>query len=160
MAKATPILIEAIRNTAKKLETGAPYQWGHMGSCNCGNLAQEITDMSTKEIHEYAMKRHGDWQEQIIDYCPTSGLPMDFLISKLLKAGLTTIDLQNLERLSDKKVLDRLKTTKKYLKHNLRDDVILYLKAWSDLLEEEISDQIKIEIPTEKPQKELVVIES
>ena len=50
MAKATPILIEAIRNTAKKLETGAPYQWGHMGSCNCGNLAQEITDLSEKEI--------------------------------------------------------------------------------------------------------------
>lgn len=160
MAKATPILIEAIRNTAKKLETGAPYQWGHMGSCNCGNLAQEITDMSNKEIHEYAMRRHGDWQEQIIDYCPTSGLPMDFLISKLLEAGLTTIDLQNLERLSDKKVLDRLKTTKKYLKHNLRDDVILYLKAWSDLLEEEISSQIKIEIPIEKTKKELEVIES
>ena len=40
MAKATPVLIEALRKTAKKLEKGARYQWGHMGCCNCGNLAQ------------------------------------------------------------------------------------------------------------------------
>lgn len=158
MAKATPVLIEAIRKTAKKLETGAPYQWGHMGSCNCGNLAQEITNLTNKEIHQFAMKKHGDWQEQVIDYCPTSGLPMDFLISKLLEAGLSTIDLQNLERLSDKKVLQRLKVSKRHLKHNLRDDVILYLKTWGDFLEDEISDHI--EIPDSVFQNEFELIES
>ncbi|MGB3465010.1 MAG: hypothetical protein WBA74_07065 [Cyclobacteriaceae bacterium] len=160
MAKATPELIEAIRKTAKKLESGAPYQWGHMGSCNCGNLAQEITDMTDKQIHDYAMKRHGDWQEQVIDYCPTSGLPMDYLISKLLDAGLTTIDLQNLERLSDKEVLNRLKSGKRHLKHNLRNDVILYMKAWADLLEEEISKEIEIEKSLFVRKKELEVIEN
>jgi len=150
MAKATPILIEAIRQAAKKLEKGAPYQWGHMGSCNCGNLAQEITKLSEKEIHAHAMKGNGDWQEQVIDYCPTSGLPMDLLINQLLEAGLTTIDLQNLERLSDKKVLAVTKKTKTYLKHNKRDDVILYLNTWSNLLEEEISQNITLEMRTDE----------
>ena len=96
------------------------------------------------------MKRHGDWEEQVIDYCPTSGYPMDLLITRLLDAGLTTIDLQHLERLSDKNVLSRIKGEKRHLKHNQRDDVVLYLKSWSDLLEEEITDQIQIEIPVEK----------
>ena len=150
MAKATPVLIEALRKTAKKLEKGARYQWGHMGCCNCGNLAQELTSLTDKEIHDYAMKRHGDWEEQVIDYCPTSGYPMDLLITRLLDAGLTTIDLQHLERLSDKNVLSRIKGEKRHLKHNQRDDVVLYLKSWSDLLEEEITDQIQIEIPVEK----------
>ena len=150
MAKATPVLIEALRKTAKKLEKGARYQWGHMGCCNCGNLAQELTSLSDKEIHDHAMSKHGDWQEQVIDYCPTSGYPMDLLITRLLDAGLTTMDLQHLERLSDKNVLNRLKGDKRHLKHNLRDDVVLYLKAWSDLLEDEITEQIEIEIPTEK----------
>ncbi len=149
MAKATPVLIEAIRRTAKKLERGAPYQWGHMGSCNCGNLAQEITSISNQEIHKSAMKGRGDWQEQIIDYCPTSGMPMDSLIGQLIDAGLSTVDLQNLERLSDKKVLSKLKNIKSHLKHNHRDDVVLYLMAWSNLLEEEISDRITINLVTE-----------
>ncbi|MEL7146419.1 MAG: hypothetical protein AAFO69_08635 [Bacteroidota bacterium] len=152
MAKATPVLIEALRKTAKKLEKGARYQWGHMGCCNCGNLAQELTSLTDKEIHDHAMKKHGDWQEQVIDYCPTSGYPMDLLITRLLDAGLTTIDLQHLERLSDKTVLSRVKGEKRHLKHNQRDDVVLYLKTWSDLLEEEISAQIEIEIPLEKPE--------
>ena len=157
MAKATPVLIEALRKTAKKLENGARYQWGHMGCCNCGNLAQELTSLTDKEIHDHAMLKHGDWQEQVIDYCPTSGYPMDLLITKLLDAGLTTMDLQHLERLSDKSVLSRIKGGKRHLKQNLRDDVVLYLKTWSDLLEEQISEEIKIELPL---QKEVEVIHS
>jgi len=63
MARPTPELIDALRRTARKLENGAPYQWGHMGGCNCGNLAQEITKLSKDQIHAYAMQRYGDWND-------------------------------------------------------------------------------------------------
>jgi hypothetical protein len=41
MAKATPEFIQALRSAIAKLEKSDDYQWGHMGSCNCGYLAQE-----------------------------------------------------------------------------------------------------------------------
>ena len=67
MAKATPFLIEAIRNTARSLEKSEKYQWGHMGSCNCGHLAQELTRLNASEIHQRAMQKYGDWNEQLND---------------------------------------------------------------------------------------------
>ncbi|MDN4164343.1 hypothetical protein QWY31_02455 [Cytophagales bacterium LB-30] len=139
MAKANPTLIAALRRTADKLQKGAPYQWGHMGSCNCGNLAQEITQLSKAEIHQIAMKKYGDWTEQVQDFCPTSGYPMDHMISMLVDAGLDTTDLAQLEKLSNAEVNLRIRQQEpgRYLKHNFRDDVILYLRTWAMQLEEE-----------------------
>jgi hypothetical protein len=138
MAKPSPELIAAIRRTASKLQKGSPYQWGHMGSCNCGHLAQEITKLSKKEIHARALRsRSGDWNEQLIDYCPTSGLPMDEVISEMLDAGLDRRDLMQLEKLSNPLILRSMQESKKQLFHNRRDDVVLYLNYWAGLLEEQ-----------------------
>ncbi|WP_226389404.1 hypothetical protein [Penaeicola halotolerans] len=137
MAQANPTLINALRKTADKLKKGAPYQWGHMGSCNCGNLAQEITHLSKAEIHAYAMHRMGDWTEQTLEYCGTSGYPMDLMMTKMLEAGLSLEDLRHLEKLSDQSILRQIPIEHRYLKHNKRDDVVLYLLTWADLLEEE-----------------------
>ncbi|TAE70280.1 MAG: hypothetical protein EAZ85_12010 [Bacteroidetes bacterium] len=132
-------LITALRKTAEKLSSGAKYQWGHMGQCNCGNLAQEITQMSENEIHAHALQtREGDWSEQTAEYCGISKLPMDVMITKMLEAGLTTADLQNLEKLSDKNVLARLPKEKRYLSHNVRHDVVIYMNTFADFLEEEL----------------------
>lgn len=125
-----------MRNTAEKLRKHAPYQWGHMGACNCGNLAQELTSLSRGEIHAYAMKSYGDWSEQVAAFCPTSKMPMDLLIHQLIAAGLALEDLINLERLQDKKVLK--KTGKIALRRNSRSDLILYLETWANLLEEKM----------------------
>jgi hypothetical protein len=84
MARVTIELIQILRNTAHTLAQSRSYQWGHMGACNCGFLAQEITRLRKDEIHSRAMQRYGDWAEQLNDYCPTSGLPMDALISEML----------------------------------------------------------------------------
>jgi hypothetical protein len=100
MARVSTHVIEALRNTTAKLEQSNEYQWGHMGSCNCGFLAQEVTHLSKKEIHTRAMMQHGDWSEQLNDYCPTSGLPMDDVISELIAFGFDSDDLKHLERLS------------------------------------------------------------
>lgn len=138
MATASLHLIAALQRTAEKLSKGAAYQWGHMGSCNCGHLAQELTRFTKAEIHQRALlSRSGDWHEQLIDYCPTSGIPMDDVIGELLAAGLDVDDLKHLERLSDPKILRRLPQHQRYLRHNYRDDVVKYLQSWAGLLEEE-----------------------
>ncbi len=145
MAKATLDLIAALRRTANRIEKGSPYQWGHMGSCNCGNLAQELTTFTKAEIHEFAMMGRGDWNEQVEEFCPTSGLPMDLLIADMLNKGLTTTDLQNLERLSDAKVLARIPLYRRdQMRHNRRDDVVLYLNEWAILLEEEWLEAVEL----------------
>jgi hypothetical protein len=144
MAKANPELIIALRNAADKLNKSKDYQWDHMGSCNCGFLAQEITHLTKSQIHERAMNKHGDWNEQLNDYCPTSGLLMDDLISNMLSAGLDTEDLKQLEKLSNPLVLRTLPQHKRYLKHNLRDDVVLYMHTWANLLEEQLSNAVKL----------------
>ena len=144
MAKASLELIQALRNTAKTLGKSKNYQWGHMGSCNCGHLAQEITKLTKSEIHQRAMQKYGDWNDQLNDYCPTSGLLMDDLITELLGAGLDVDDLKYLEKLSDIEVLRTLPESDRYLSHNKRDDVIKYLKAWADLLEARLLNKVKL----------------
>ena len=138
MAKPSIELIQKIRSTAYKIAKSNKYQWGHMGACNCGFLAQEISNLSKGDIHRRAMQRYGDWNEQLDDYCPTSGLPMDELISELLKAGLDREDLKHLEKLSDKTVLKQLPEKKKYLSHNRKEDVVLYMHTWADILENQL----------------------
>lgn len=145
MATPNLALISALRKTAKKLTTGAPYQWGHMGSCNCGNLAQEVSKLSKAEIHAYAMRnRQGDWSEQTDAYCPVSNQPMDLLITQMTEIGLTTTDLKNLEKLSDVQVLRRLPSEFRYLQHNQRDHVVMYLREWATLLEEQLLADIHL----------------
>lgn len=73
MARASFEIIQALRNTAQTISKSTTYQWGHMGLCNCGFLAQEITHLRKEQIHTRAMQRHGDWTEQLNDYCFTSG---------------------------------------------------------------------------------------
>ncbi|CCH56736.1 hypothetical protein BN8_06122 [Fibrisoma limi BUZ 3] len=145
MARPNPELINALRRTAKKLKDGAPYQWGHMGGCNCGNLAQELTKLSKDQIHTYAMQRYGDWNEQVDDYCSTSSLPIDIVINEMLNAGLMLEDLKHLEKLSDKQVLARFAVERRLtLKHNVRDDVVAYMAEWANLLEENLLEKIQL----------------
>jgi adenylate kinase family enzyme len=144
MAIARWELIEALRSTARKLQASDAYQWGHMGLCNCGFLAQEITHLSKAEIHRRAMERYGDWSEQLNDYCTESGLPMDHLISELLAFGFSAEDLKNLERLSDRAVLEQIPVEKRSLRYNAKADVVLYLNTWASMLEESVLQTVDI----------------
>ncbi len=156
MAIANPKLIQALRHTIYKLENGADYQWGHMGKCNCGHLARELTSYSAAEIHAYALKiKRGAWADQEADFCPTSQLPMDILISSLLNAGLEREDLRHIEELSEPKVLATMPLGQKYFRRNIREDVIQYFKIWVEILEEEWASTICLpadlfEKPSEK----------
>ena len=147
MAKASVEIIDILRNTARSIAASADYQWGHMGACNCGFLAQQVTQLKKAEIHSRAMQGVGDWNEQLNDYCPTSGLPMDDLIHALLETGFDIDDLKHLERLSSLEILHTLPIDDRNLKHNLKSDVVKYLNAWISLMEGEIL--AKLELPTD-----------
>jgi hypothetical protein len=144
MAQPSIKVIQALRRAARNLKHSSNYQWGHMGLCNCGFLAQEVTQLSKQEIHRRAMLRHGDWSEQLNDYCPTSGLPMDDMISELIEFGFDAQDLRHLEYLSDNAILMTLPFEQRHLVRNIKADVVKYLLTWADLLEAQVIDQITL----------------
>ena len=154
MAIANPELIAAIEKTAFNLSKGAPYQWGHMGSCNCGNLAQELTKLGKAEIHSYAMQRYGDWNDQILEFCPSSGYPMDLMIQKMIDSGLTLEDLSHLERLSDPEILAAIPKEKRdNMCKNSREDFVLYMQYWAKILRDNWLNQIPEKILTIEEKK-------
>ncbi len=140
MARPSLSVVQALRTTARRLEAAdglKAYQWGHMGSCNCGHLAQTVCHLDPAVIHQRALlTRHGDWDDQLNDYCPHSGLPLDDVIDQMLDAGFSRPDLAHLERLSDPAVRAALGPERaNRLRHNHRADVVLYLRTWADQLE-------------------------
>jgi hypothetical protein len=137
MARANRKLITALRATAATLQAGAPYRWTHMGACNCGHLAQTVTRLSADDIRRYALERAGEWAEQGLEFCPTSGYPMDAILSALFELGLSSEDLGQLERLTHPEVLRRLPIElRKELSYRERDHVVLYMRTFAELLEE------------------------
>ena len=144
MAKLSLKTIEALRKTANQLENGHRYEWGHMGSCNCGNLAQTITSFTRAEIQQYALQKRGDWSDQLLDYCPTSGYPMDMIIERMVDFGFSSQDLRHLEWLSDSEVLNKIGVP--FLNRNLKSDTILYLNSWANLIEDLLLKNISLPI--------------
>ena len=141
-------LVEALRETARRLKNGAHYAWGNHGSCNCGNLLQTVTDLSSNEILRYSRTGNGEWTELALDFCPVSEAPVDLLISKLENIGLTGTDIHCIEYLEDRQVLQRLPGGFRWLRRNVREDVIVYLETMADMLEEKLVQQVDINFET------------
>ena len=147
MARANRELITALRATVARLETGAPYRWTHMGACNCGHLAQTITHLSAEDIRRYALERSGEWAEQGLEFCPTSGYPMDAILTALFELGLSSDDLGQLERLTNPEVLRRMPVElRKELSYRDRDHVVLYMRTFADVLEQQLPPSAAAEI--------------
>ena len=134
-------LSEHLRRTIARLADGAPYQWTHQGRCNLGHLLQTVTGKEGAEIHRIALGSEGDWREHTDAYCPNSGLPIDELIGSVLQFGVKLDDLSDFERLASPRVLRWLPANKRNLDYRLRDDVILYLSTWADLVDAELGFQ-------------------
>lgn len=139
MARANRALIVALRATAAKLEAGATYRWTHMGACNCGHLAQTVTALSAEDIRRYALERRGEWADQGLEFCPTSGYPMDAILRSLFDLGLSSDDLAQLERLTNPQVLRCLPAEiRRELSYRDRDHVVLYMRTFADVLEAQL----------------------
>ena len=83
MPNSNPGLINALRVTADRLESGARYEWGHMGRCNCGHLVQTITQLSAYEIVASVDFQLDEWSEHAQDYCTGTGHKVDHLFLTL-----------------------------------------------------------------------------
>lgn len=165
MAEASSRLVIALRQTAARLaRPETTYRWASFAHCNCGHLAQTITGLDPAEIQRRAMRKEGDWGAQArkvvplrfpeFDYgdrpaldegawepenvgaCQVTGAPLDDILEDMYALGLDPADVGHLERLSDPEVRRRLGTNTDHFPHHRRENVVAYLEAWADLLEE------------------------
>ena len=163
-------LVIALRQTAARLSRDdVTYRWASFAHCNCGHLAQTITGLDPAEIQRRAMRREGDWGSQARDLgirgfpefdfgdrpaldegawepdnvgaCQVTGAPLDEVLDQMYALGLSPSDVGHLERLSDPRVRRRLGNNTDYFPHHRRDNVVAYLEAWADLLEESIESE-------------------
>ena len=159
MANPNIELISALRETATRLRNGAHYAWGNHGSCNCGNLLQVVTQLSKEEIIRYAQTGTGEWTELAEEYCAIIDAPVSLLIHKLEKLGLTTTDIHNLEYLEDKEVLNKPPGGFRWLKKNIKEDVIVYFETFASLLEDKLVAHIDISpLLTSNLNKEILAV--
>jgi hypothetical protein len=116
-----------------------------------------VTNLTKEEILSYAHTGIGEWTELAEDYCGITNAPASLLISKLQQIGLTPSDIHNLEYLEDKQVLAQLPGGFRWLKRNVREDVIDYFEAYANLLEDQLLASVDINIHAlQQPQEELV----
>lgn len=148
MARANERLIEVLRVTATRLESGAAYKWSHYGHCNCGHLAQTVTKLSPKELYEAAFERPGDWGQQAREFCPSSGYALDDVFAALFELGMEPEDVQRLERLDDGQVLRRIGVSS--LSYTSREDVVRYLRGWADLMEGALPGRGRADVDVEE----------
>lgn len=140
MAKANSKLVEALRDTAVRLEGGARYEWGHMGRCNCGHLVQTLTQMTDTEIVRSIEHQTNEWSEHAKEYCPGTGSPMEELFDRLQQVGFDREDVKRLEFLSDREVLEKIEPERaRKLRRNQLADVTLYMNTMADLLEDQLT---------------------
>lgn len=137
MPKSNPELVCALRKTAERLDSGAKYEWGHMGRCNCGHLVQTLTDMSDYEIVKSVDFQLDEWSEHAKDYCEGTGQKVDDLFITLQTVGFDYQDVIHLENLSDSRVLARLPGGQRYLRRNKVEDASLYMRTMAEMLEGE-----------------------
>lgn len=165
MARASAALVLALRETASRLQrSDVTYKWSHFAHCNCGHLTQTITELTPTAIYEAANQRSGDWGEQARRYewlevdfgdrpaldegawepenigaCNVTGQRMDAIFARMEALGLDADDVRNLERLSDARVRRRLGKNTVDFAHYDRDNLVAYLRAWADLLEDDLN---------------------
>jgi hypothetical protein len=138
MAFASHKLIDALKETAERLKNGNHYAWGNHGSCNCGNLLQVLTPFDSKDILKIAQTGIGEWTELAEETCSITSMPVAELLGTLQQAGLTPVDIHNIEYLEDKAVLKALPGGFRWLKRNAREDVIVYLETFASLLQADL----------------------
>ena len=139
MARPSERLIQALQDTADRLETDVAYSWGIWETAS-GYLTQTLTGLSGKVIHEKALEAGADWGELVSPRCDTSGLEVDALVQTLLQEGLNLDDIGHLEDLSDPRVLRGVgEGFPRHLLRNERAHAVAYMRAWASLLRDEMN---------------------
>ncbi len=147
-------LITALKTSAKALESGQfPYDWHEQTACNCGVVICAITgrapiNLLAKRDEELISGK--TWRNFAGTVCPITGVPEHELFKQLFQAGFLPSDIHHLEFLSDKKILTRAGF--KSMNHKKKEALILYLRAWAELLIEEGAADSVNSLPDIKPE--------
>jgi hypothetical protein len=107
-------------------------------------VLQVVTQLSKEEIVRHAQTVYGEWTEIAEEYCGVTNAPAYLLVSELEKLGLTPTDIHNLEYLEDRAVLDALPGGFRWLKKNVREDVIDYFETFATMLEDKLLSTIEL----------------
>lgn len=162
--------IEALKATLVKLkDESVPYAWGDPAMCNCGLLVQSIMNIDSKTLCdrleiEVVKKQSVCIYSMNFDpkyLCPDTGIHMSRVIQSLLSTGFSKDDIQELEHLNNKEVLNRLGRTE-HDDYDDRENVIAYITAWIEILEEETPtvEKVYVTVQVDSVVKELVSKES
>jgi peroxiredoxin family protein len=71
-------------------------------------------------------------------------MPMDEIISSMMDSGLERKDMMDLERLKNQEVRRYMGRRGMKLFHNSKEDVVDYMIAWAEFLEEKLLAEIKL----------------
>lgn len=141
-------LIDALRSAANKVEKNKTiYNWNQRQTCNCGVVAQEITNISITDLtDQMLMITHlgRTWTElSSLNTCSVTGSSIQDILSKLDAAGLKRSDFTELEYLSNPDILKlaNINTFQPQYYEN-RDNFVKYARAWADMLEEKESQDL------------------
>lgn len=151
-------LITSLRVAANALERGSfPYAWDEPSQCNCGVLACAILGLSPTELDsvlpEIPHEESQTWTKRAGYYCPVTGMPTQQIFKALHDAGMKLEDYRELEYLDNPEALARCdfgtitkgklwwkKTLRQREQYDKRMHVVIYMRAWADLLTEEGRD--------------------
>lgn len=138
-------LITALRTTASALENETfDYKWDSGPRCNCGSLFCTLTGKSSAELLEVTPKAFSgnrrNWKVLVGQHCPITGMPTQELFAELFGYGLSQKDIIDLENLSNPQILAAMPKRRFWQfgpRYNNKKDVILYMRAWANILTEE-----------------------
>jgi len=154
-------LITALRQSAAAVRNQTfGYEWSNMKSCNCGVVACALLGYDQEKLNtSLPTKPQYNWLKFVGEYCPVTGLPEHLVLRAMTDAGLSPRDIIELEAMSNQQVLARMPVqyqTKivggwwamlfgrtrevkqpRPFHYTNRQDLVLYLEAWADLLEEQ-----------------------
>jgi hypothetical protein len=156
-------LITALRTAAAAVENETfNYDWQKASRCNCGVVACAILGKSAQELNSALPQRRGTWTEMVGLHCPVTGIPTHEVFRSLMTAGLTQLDLVQLEWLSNPRVLEKM--GKFYAPNRPVADALFgrkelsvdhtepfylvrYLRAWADLIQAEDASDVPQSAP-------------
>jgi hypothetical protein len=148
-------LIESLRIAANALEKDfIHYKWIHQHSCNCGVVVQAVLGIATTKVQQlfneatratqFAYDPKNDdfltWRGVCQRSCSVTGEPLSNVFKVLKESGLRPEDIVHLEYLNNKAILEisGIKKESKYFTQ--KTNLILYLKAWVKILEQDYDE--------------------
>lgn len=145
------------------------YKWDHQSSCNCGLMVQAILDEDAEEVDKLFIKlrdaipdneikkrfkesdfKYNNWRDVTKQLCTVTGRPVHGILQNLKEEGFLPEDIVHLEYLNNPAILELsgIDISKDY--YSKKDNLILYLKAWNQILdgnmkEDNLSEKVLLE---------------